>query len=171
MNTLLRVFLVTPAAFFRARRDLALENLAQLAVLQRSTKRPRISRTDVVLSRIWPRWSEALMLVEPATVVAWHRKGFRLYWTWKSRKRVGRPSIPSELRELIRKMSTANPLWGAPRVPPGRHACLCGEQQRGRAVGDRHYHECCCDQRLDWTAARTRRSAPERYDHLRDEQL
>jgi transposase InsO family protein len=123
MNSLLRAFLKTTSASFRARRDLALENLAlrhQLAVLQRSTKRPRISRMDrafwVVLSRIWARWGEALVLVRPATVVAWHRKGFRLYWTWKSRKRLGRPSIPSELRELIRKMSTANPLWGAPRI-------------------------------------------------------
>ena len=123
MNSLLRAFLVTASASFRARRDLALENLAlrhQLAVLQRSTQRPRISRVDrvfwVVLSRIWPRWSEALVLVRPATVVAWHRKGFRLYWTRKSRKRAGRPSIPSELRALIRKMSTANPLWGAPRT-------------------------------------------------------
>ena len=83
-------------------------------------KRPRISRVDrafwVVLSRIWPRWGEALTLVQPATVVAWHRKGFRLYWTWKSRKRKGRPSIAPELRDLIRKMSTANPLWGAPRI-------------------------------------------------------
>jgi hypothetical protein len=55
--------------------------------------------------------------VKPETVVAWHRKGFRFFWTWKSRHgRAGRPSIPKDVRELIRSMSKANPLWGAPRV-------------------------------------------------------
>ena len=86
MHCLLRTLLATVWAALRARRDLTLENLAlrhQLAVLQRSAKRPRISRADrafwVVLSRIWPCWSEALTLVQPATVVGWHRKGFRLF--------------------------------------------------------------------------------------------
>jgi hypothetical protein len=51
-----------------------------------------------------------------ATVIAWHRQGFRLFWTWKSRRRLGRPSVPAELRSLIRQMSDANPLWGAPRI-------------------------------------------------------
>src|SRR5436190_8140755 len=57
-----------------------------------------------------------MVLVKPATVIAWHRKGFRLFWTWKSRRRLGRPSVPTELPSLIRRMSDANPLWGAPRV-------------------------------------------------------
>jgi putative transposase len=57
-----------------------------------------------------------MVLVKPETIIAWHRKGFRLFWTWKSRHRLGRPGVPSELRSLIRAMSDANPLWGAPRV-------------------------------------------------------
>jgi hypothetical protein len=56
------------------------------------------------------------MLVKPDTVVAWHRRGFRLFWTWKSRHRTGRPTVPADVRELIRTMSHANPLWGAPRI-------------------------------------------------------
>ena len=52
----------------------------------------------------------------PETVIGWHRRGFRLYWTWKSRRRVGRPSVPKDVRTLIRELSTANPLWGAPRI-------------------------------------------------------
>ena len=58
----------------------------------------------------------ALRIVKPETVIAWHRKGFRLYWSWKSRPRQGRPPVSAELRELIRKMSVANPGWGAPRI-------------------------------------------------------
>jgi|SRR3989454_3607482 len=56
------------------------------------------------------------VLVRPQTVVWWHRQGFRGYWAWKSRRRRGRPPIGTELRDLIRRMSGANPLWGAPRI-------------------------------------------------------
>jgi transposase InsO family protein len=71
----------------------------------------------VLLSKIWKDWADALTFVKPETVIRWHRKGFKLYWTWKSRRKGhGRPAVSSELRELIRKMSQANPLWGAPRV-------------------------------------------------------
>jgi hypothetical protein len=55
-------------------------------------------------------------IVKPETVVAWHRRGFRLFWTWKSRHRTGRPGVPHDVRALIRDMSAANPLWGAPRI-------------------------------------------------------
>src|SRR5947208_9008265 len=55
-------------------------------------------------------------MVRPETVVGWHRQGFRHYWAWKSRRRRGRPAIRTELRDLIRRMSRANPLWGAPRI-------------------------------------------------------
>ena len=55
-------------------------------------------------------------VVEPATILRWHRAGFRSYWRWKSRKRAGRPQIDRELRDLIRRMSQENPLWGAPRI-------------------------------------------------------
>ncbi len=54
--------------------------------------------------------------MEPATVIAWHRRGLRVFWTWKSRHRTGRPSVPTETRDLIRIMSQAYPLWGAPRL-------------------------------------------------------
>jgi len=58
----------------------------------------------------------ALHVVQPATVLAWHRRGFRLFWTWKSQHRTGRPGVPADVCALIREMSTANPLWGAPRI-------------------------------------------------------
>ena len=79
---------------FKARRELALENVAlrqQLAVLRRSVKRPRLSKVDrgfwVLLRRIWTDWESVLVIVNPETVVRWHRCGFRRYWTWKSRRR------------------------------------------------------------------------------------
>ena len=109
---------------FKARRELALENVAlrqQLAVLRRSVKRPRLSNVDrvfwVLLRRIWTDWESVLVIVKPETVIRWHRCGFRRYWTWKSRRRrPGRLGVAPEIRELIRNMSRANPLWGAPRV-------------------------------------------------------
>ena len=105
-------------------RQLALENLAlrqQIAVLQRSVKRPRLKNSDrlfwTLLSKIWKDWAEILTIVKPETVIRWHCKGFKLYWTWKTRRsRKGRPAVASEIRGLIRKMSRANPGWGAPRV-------------------------------------------------------
>ena len=103
---------------------LAVENLAlrhQLLVLQRTAGRPRLRGSDrifwVVLARLWSRWRELLTIVQPETVIRWHREGFRLYWRWKSRPgRSGRPKISGEIRALIRRMSEANPLWGAPRI-------------------------------------------------------
>ena len=68
------------------------------------------------LSRSWHGWRSAIHIVKPETVLAWHRRGFRLFWTWKSRHRTGRPAVPRDVRALIREMSTANPLWGAPRI-------------------------------------------------------
>src|SRR5262252_4740037 len=109
----------------RTRAALQAEILAlrhQLLVLQRGNKkqRLRLSLADRLLwawlSRIWPEWKSALRIVKPETVIAWHRKGFRLYWSWKSRRRLGRPAVAAEVRELIRRMSVANPGWGAPRI-------------------------------------------------------
>ncbi len=109
---------------FETRGSLALENLAlrqQLAVQKRSVKRPRLSNLDrglwVLLRRFWTDWAKVLVIVKPDTVVRWHRAGFRRYWTWRSRRlRPGRPCVAPEIRELIRNMCRANPLWGAPRV-------------------------------------------------------
>jgi hypothetical protein len=56
------------------------------------------------------------MVVKPETVIAWHRQGFRLYWRWKNRHALGRPAVSREVIDLIRKMSLANPRWGAPRI-------------------------------------------------------
>ncbi len=65
----------------------------------------------------WSDWRSALVIVKPETVIAWHRKGFRLFWTWKVRRgQSGRPGVPLEVRDLIRKMSRQNPTWGAPRI-------------------------------------------------------
>jgi transposase InsO family protein len=95
-----------------------LENLAlrhQLHVLRRQRPgRLRLFTFDRLLYRLWPRCLEAMVLVKPATVIQWHRQGFRLFWRWRSRS--GRPSVDREVRDLIRQMSGANPLWGAPRI-------------------------------------------------------
>ena len=92
----------------------------QLAVLKHKTKRPKLTNADrafwVALSHLWPDWRNALILVKPETVIGWHRKGFRLYWTWKSRNRGGRPPIDAQIRSLIRRMARENPTWGAPRI-------------------------------------------------------
>ena len=109
-----------------SRRSLVLENLAlrqQLAVYKRSIKRPRLRQTDRVfwvwLSQYWADWRSVVDIVQPKTVVAWHRQGFRRYWRWKSRqggRKPGRPRVTPEVRKLIRTMKQANPLWGAPRI-------------------------------------------------------
>jgi putative transposase len=110
---------------FRARLVLQAEILAlrhQLLVLQRSSRgyRLHLGWTDRVfwvwLSQLWNGWRSALVMVKPETIIAWHRKGFRLYWTWKSRHREGRPTVCPEVRNLVRQMSLANPCWGAPRI-------------------------------------------------------
>ncbi len=70
-----------------------------------------------MLYRFWSGCLDAVVIVKPDTVVRWHRKGFRLYWTWKSRPRQrGRPGISAKVKALIRRMSRENPLWGAPRI-------------------------------------------------------
>src|SRR5204863_672974 len=121
----LTTFLATLSTILRSRVAVELEILAlrhQIGVLQRSAiKRPKLSPVDrifwVWLSRIWSDWRSALAIVKPETVIAWHRKGFRLFWTWKVRHgQPGRPSVPKHVRDLIRLMSRANPTWGAPRI-------------------------------------------------------
>jgi putative transposase len=125
MLIFLTTVLGTLSAVFRSRAVLVLENLAlrhQVGVLQRSPrKRPKLTSVDrwlwVCLSRIWSDWRSALAIVKPETVVAWHRAGFRLFWTWKVRRgQPGRPVISRELRDLIRQMCRENPGWGAPRI-------------------------------------------------------
>ena len=93
----------------------------QINVLRRmSPKRPALNNADrllfVWLSRLVPTTLAALAVVSPETVIRWHRAGFRVDWRLKSSARGGRPKTPMEIRELIRDMSVANPLWGAPRI-------------------------------------------------------
>ena len=108
----------------RSRASLEAEILVlrhQLNVLRRrSPKRLAFSNLDRLifagLYAVAPRILSSLAIVEPRTVVRWHRAGFRLFWRWKSQSRSGRPRVPLEIRRLIREMSLANPLWGAPRI-------------------------------------------------------
>jgi hypothetical protein len=93
----------------------------QINVLRRTApKKLSFSAIDrlifVGLYRLFPNVRDGLAIVKPETIVRWHRVGFRSHWRWKSRPRGGRPTVPLELRRLIREMSIANPLWGAPRV-------------------------------------------------------
>ena len=112
-----RALLVSSAA-------VSLENVAlrhQLAILQRSVRRPRFRRRDRIfwlwLARLWAGWRASLVIVQPATVLAWHRQGFQLYWRWKSRRRTaGRPPLDLALRTLIRRMARENPTWGRRRI-------------------------------------------------------
>ena len=107
----------------RPRADLVIENMAlrqQLAVMTTKKARPKLTNADrafwVFLKRTWPRWREVLMVVRPETVVRWHRRGFRVYWRWKSKRRhPGRPRTDREVRQLIRRMAGENG-WGAPRI-------------------------------------------------------
>ena len=106
-----------------SRTALAAENLAlrqQLALLNRKFNRPQLRRRDrffwVILSQLWKNWREVLIIVKPETIIKWHRQGFKLYWRWKSKAPVGRPKIDKEIRELIKRMSLENPLWGTPRI-------------------------------------------------------
>ena len=124
MCTTIRIVLAMVREAFLSRAALHLENLAlrqQLAALDRKGARPSLRMADrlfwVVLSRLWSGWREILVIVKPETVIGWHRKGFRRFWTRKSRRgKPGRPPVSSEFRGLIRRMSRENPLWGAPRI-------------------------------------------------------
>src|SRR6266481_3562310 len=120
----LQVLAAVASSAFKSRATLRLENLAlrhHLGILRRSAKRPKLTSADRLLwawlCEAWSDWRSALVIVKPETVIGWHRKGFRLFWTWKVRRgRPGRPPVSKEIRQLIRKMSRENSLWGAPRI-------------------------------------------------------
>jgi putative transposase len=124
MMPVLLILLLSLRTWARSRAALQLEILAlrhQLQVLQRTRpRRLRLAKADrwlwSLLSRNWTGWRRALVIVKPETVIAWHRRGFRLWWTWKSRRRMGRPTVSAAVRTLIRTMAHANPRWGAPRI-------------------------------------------------------
>ncbi|HXQ23045.1 MAG TPA: integrase core domain-containing protein [Candidatus Acidoferrales bacterium] len=112
------------SSIVRSRTALQLEVLAlrhQLAVYQRAGRRPRLRPADRLLwawlSRAWAGWQQALLIVQPCTVIAWQRQRFRDHWTRLSRRgTLGRPPVAKEIRDLIRKTSAANPTWGSPRI-------------------------------------------------------
>jgi transposase InsO family protein len=108
---------------FRSRRDVTLENLVlrhQLQVALRTNPIPRLRSPDRVLwvwvRRLWPSWRDHILIVRPETVLRWHRKGWRLYWTWKSGRAPGRPRLSPQVRELIGSISRDNRLWGSERI-------------------------------------------------------
>jgi hypothetical protein len=129
-TAVLSALLASKLSVFRTRATLQLEIIAlrhQLGVLQRSVKRPKLNRFDRFLwawfCGVWDEWRSALCIVKPQTVIAWRRKGFRLFWTWKVRRgQRGRPPVSKEIRKLIRKMSRENPRSSHPRgTPQTRH--------------------------------------------------
>lgn len=125
MQALLRSAMLLPPclrAFFRSRREQAIVELAlrqQLAAYAQGRPRPKLTSLDrafwVAIHQLWPRWREVLIIVKPETVIRWHRKGFRLYWQTRSRRAPGRPTVPQEVRELIRRLAFEND-WGARKI-------------------------------------------------------
>ena len=102
---------------------LTMENLAlrqQLSVMKRKNPKPRVSNFHrlfwIILSLVWDEWKNALLIVKPETVIAWHRVGFRIFWRFKSRNKNGRPKVSKEIIDLIKRMAKENGTWGAPRI-------------------------------------------------------
>jgi putative transposase len=124
-----RITLVFVRGLIVSRAKLSLELLAlrqQPGVLRRTVGRLQIQNRDrrfwIVVSRIWKDWRQALIFVKPETVIKWHRQRFRRYWRWKSRSsQAGRPKLDKEIRNLIRRISDENPLWGVPRIQSELH--------------------------------------------------
>lgn len=108
----------------RGHHELVVENVAlrqQLRAMKRTMKHPQLRRRDrpfwIALAHIWRNWRTAVVLVQPDTVVRWHRDWLRRRWTRRSRPQPsGRPIIHHQIRTLVREMAVANPLWGAPRI-------------------------------------------------------
>ena len=123
MIPIIRLILGVVFSLLRSRARLQAENLAlrhQLCVLHRRSTKPKTRPVDriiwSVLSKIWPSWRDSLIIVKPDTVLRWLRKRFRDHWAKLSSRRGGRPKVSKEIRNLIRTMSVANPLWGYPHI-------------------------------------------------------
>jgi transposase InsO family protein len=109
---------------FKTKARLGLRNHHAAASVERAAPQRSVEAeagaTDrllfVLLYGLFPSALNAIAIVQPETIIRWHRTGFRLYWRWKSRSRGGRPKVPMEIRRLIREMNLANRLWGAPRL-------------------------------------------------------
>ena len=124
MFVILHGLAIFVADMFKSRRRLEAENLFlrhQLNIaLRRAPPRLRLNSSDrallVWITRICPNLLDLSQVVKPETILRWHRSGFKVFWRWKSRRRTGRPKIDRELRDLIRRMSRENALWGASRI-------------------------------------------------------
>ena len=119
----LKTLLSTMTTLVRPRSELLLEIAAlrhQLDVLCRQNRRPKLKRGDrmfwIWLKRTWPAWRSALVIVQPETVLRWHRDGYRAYWRWKSKAKHGRPRIPQQHIAFIRRISSEHPEWGEDRI-------------------------------------------------------
>src|SRR5262245_41294646 len=156
----LRALLVNSAA-------VSLENMAlrhQLSVLQRSVRRPRFRRRDRIfwlwVARLWAGWRASLVIVQPATVLAWHRQGFQLYWRWKSRRRpVGRPPLDLELRTLICRMARENPTFD--RDSSVVEVLRSEARQAIGTIGAAEHFEWCTKDRQDCLSQRRSECIPE----------
>ena len=118
-----KIIIYALVSALKSRRQLAMENIAlrhQLEVLHRNAKRPHLKPSDralwALLTHFLPEWRRHLSIVQPDTVIRWHRAGWRLYWRWRSDPGRGRPKVSTKVRSLIRRISLENPLWGAPRI-------------------------------------------------------
>jgi len=107
----------------RSKSELMAENALlrqQLIILRRHVKRPSFATTDrlllVLLARAVRTWKHALLIVQPETLLRWHRQGFKLYWKFKSRAASAKPKISAEAVALIKEMASNNRLWGAERI-------------------------------------------------------
>jgi hypothetical protein len=123
MSGLLKLIWYVVAGLFRSRAALQTEVLIlrhQLNVLRRrAPKRVAVGNIDRLVFaglHLAPEVLDAVKILKPETIIRWHRAGFRAWWRRKSRPRGGRPRTPDEIRQLIREMSVANPLWGAPCI-------------------------------------------------------
>jgi hypothetical protein len=124
MISLVRFALAILISPFKSKTRLEAENAVlrlQLIVLRRKVKgRAKLTNADrwffVQLYRWFPSILDVVTIIRLETLLHWYRAGFRRYWSWKSRRRAGRPQVQAELRALIRQMSLENPLWGAPRI-------------------------------------------------------
>ena len=124
MLAILHLLLMFVGDIFKSRRRLEADNLLlrhQLNIaLRRAPHRLRLRGSDrallVLMTWLWPGLLDLSQVVKPETILRWHRAGFKAFWRWKSRRRVGRPKVDRVLRDLIRRMSRENPLWGAPRI-------------------------------------------------------
>jgi len=118
---LFKLFILSIKSSIKTKTSLIVENIIlrhQIIIYQRK-KKPRLKNLDRIVfcfaSKIWNDWKSAIVIVKPSTVISWHRKGFKMYWRWKSRKK-GRPNIYWELIKSIRKLQKENPLWSPQRI-------------------------------------------------------